>query len=217
MKYKALVLDHDDTSVKSTPEIHYPAFLKTLELLRPGETLSLEDFIGYNFGIGFLAMCNDVYHFTEEEMKIEVDIWREYTSAHIPDFYDGIEEIIRRQKEAGGIFCVVSHSFSDTILRDYSHNGLPAPDMVFGWELEEKYRKPSTYPLERIMEKYNLSPKDIAVIDDLKPGYDMTIAAGADFYYAGWSESKTPETEGFMRENGVRILSAPTDFLDINK
>ena len=64
MKYKALVLDHDDTSVKSTPEIHYPAFLKTLERLRPGEKLSLEDFIGYNFGIGFLAMCNDVYHFT---------------------------------------------------------------------------------------------------------------------------------------------------------
>ena len=86
-------------------------------------------------------------------MKIEVDIWREYTSAHIPDFYDGIEEIIRRQKAEGGIFCVVSHSFSDTILRDYSHHGLPAPDMVFGWELEEKYRKPSTYPLERIMEK----------------------------------------------------------------
>ena len=41
MKYKALVLDHDDTSVKNTPEIHYPAFLKTLELLRPGEKLSL--------------------------------------------------------------------------------------------------------------------------------------------------------------------------------
>ena len=142
MKYKALVLDHDDTSVKSTPEIHYPAFMKTLELLRPSERLTLDEFIEYNFGIGFLAMCNDVYHFTEEEMKLEVDIWREFTSTHIPDFYDGIGEIIRRQKEAGGIFCVVSHSFSDTILRDYSHHGLPAPDMVFGWELEEKYRKP---------------------------------------------------------------------------
>ena len=74
MKYKALVLEHDDTSVKSTPEIHYPAFMKTLELLRPSERLTLDEFIEYNFGIGFLAMCNDVYHFTEEEMKIEVDI-----------------------------------------------------------------------------------------------------------------------------------------------
>ena len=73
------------------------------------------------------------------------------------------------------------------------------------------------YPLERIMEKYNLSPKYIAVIDDLKPGYDMTIAAGADFYYAGWSESKTPETEGFMLAHGVTMLSSPADFLDINK
>ena len=133
-------------------------------------------------------------------MKLEVDIWREFTSTHIPDFYDGIGEIIRRQKEAGGIFCVVSHSFSDTILRDYSHHGLPAPDMVFGWELEEKYRKPSTYPLERIMEKYNLSPKDIAVIDDLKPGYDMAKACGVPFACAGWSDNQIPVVREYMQK-----------------
>ncbi|HOK48860.1 MAG TPA: hydrolase, partial [Sedimentibacter sp.] len=30
MKYKCLVLDHDDTAVKSTPDIHYPSFVKAL-------------------------------------------------------------------------------------------------------------------------------------------------------------------------------------------
>ena len=35
-KYVSLVLDHDDTAVMSTPEIHYPAFLETLAVLRPG-------------------------------------------------------------------------------------------------------------------------------------------------------------------------------------
>ena len=34
LRYKCLVLDHDDTAVQSTPEIHYPAFCETVETLR---------------------------------------------------------------------------------------------------------------------------------------------------------------------------------------
>jgi len=30
LKYKCLVLDHDDTVVRSTPEIHFPVFKNTL-------------------------------------------------------------------------------------------------------------------------------------------------------------------------------------------
>jgi len=44
MRYKCLLLDHDDTVVNSTATIHYPAFLEALRLLRPGVTISLEDF-----------------------------------------------------------------------------------------------------------------------------------------------------------------------------
>ena len=36
MRYKCLVLDHDDTVVDSTASIHYPAFLEALKILRPG-------------------------------------------------------------------------------------------------------------------------------------------------------------------------------------
>ena len=33
LKYPCLVLDHDDTVVRSTPTIHYPAFVETLKAL----------------------------------------------------------------------------------------------------------------------------------------------------------------------------------------
>ena len=35
MKYKCLVLDHDDTVVDSTATIHFPSFVKYLEDYRP--------------------------------------------------------------------------------------------------------------------------------------------------------------------------------------
>ena len=35
MKYKCLILDHDDTTVNSTAEVNYPALLDTLSHLRP--------------------------------------------------------------------------------------------------------------------------------------------------------------------------------------
>ena len=44
LKYKILALDHDDTVVKSTAEVHYPAFLETLKALRPEISMSLETF-----------------------------------------------------------------------------------------------------------------------------------------------------------------------------
>lgn len=61
MKYRCLVLDHDDTVVKSTPDIHYPSFVEALKLLRPDmETLSLEEFVSYCFNPGFSELCKDI-------------------------------------------------------------------------------------------------------------------------------------------------------------
>lgn len=48
MRYKCMILDHDDTVVNSTATIHYPAFLEALKLLRPGVTISLEDYFREN-------------------------------------------------------------------------------------------------------------------------------------------------------------------------
>ena len=41
LKYKCLVLDHDDTVMDSTRLIHHPAFLVYLREVRPGFTISL--------------------------------------------------------------------------------------------------------------------------------------------------------------------------------
>ena len=47
LRVRCLVLDHDDTVVKSTPEINFPAILRSLKDLR-GTTMSYEQFVEYN-------------------------------------------------------------------------------------------------------------------------------------------------------------------------
>ena len=200
MRYKCLVLDHDDTVVSSTAEIHYPAFLEALRIMRPGETISVDDYFRYNFDPGFIEFCKGRYHMTDEEFKREELIWKEYVSTRIPSVYPGMKEVIERQKSEGGLVVVSSHSFDFNIRRDYEANGLPEPDEVFGWELPDDRRKPDTYALEVISKKYGLDKKDMVVIDDLKPGYDMARAYGVDFIGAGWCNN-VPEIRAFMQKN----------------
>lgn len=200
MKYQCLVLDHDDTVVNSTATIHHPAFLEALKIMRPGVTISLEDYFRENFHPGFVEYCTDKLGMTDAELEREVGIWRDYVEKHIPDAYDGMREIIERQKAEGGIVCVVSHSYDFNIKRDYEANKLPMPDMIFGWECPPEHRKPSPYALEQIAQKYSLQPADMVVVDDLKPGYDMARAFGAVFVGAGWS-NEVPEIRAFMKKN----------------
>ena len=44
LKYPCLVLDHDDTVVKSEITVNYPCFLESLERFRPGETMGYQEF-----------------------------------------------------------------------------------------------------------------------------------------------------------------------------
>lgn len=200
MKYKCLILDHDDTVVNSTATIHHPAFLEALKIMRPGVTISLEDYFRENFHPGFMEYCTEKLHMTEAEMEQEVGLWKNYVENHVPKAYDGIREIIERQKAEGGIVCVISHSYDFNIRRDYEVNQLLQPDMVFGWECPPKHRKPSTYGLEQIAGKYGLKPEEMVVVDDLKPGYDMARAFGCTFVGAGWSNDVL-EIREFMKKN----------------
>ena len=206
-RFKCIVLDHDDTSVKSTPEIHYPSFLETLAVLRPGKTYSYNEFIKLVFEPGFYSLCRDICRFTDEEMKTEIKLWREYVRTHIPEFYDGIPEFIKARKAEGTVICVVSHSLEEMIVRDYNNSNVPLPDMIFGAGYPEDKQKPSTYPLECIMEKYSFSPREILVIDDLKPGYEMATNAGVCFAYASWAATRLPEIVEFMTSHNVPILT----------
>ena len=57
MKYKCLLLDHDDTVMDSTAQIHFPAFLEALKEMRPGTIMTVEDYFRENFHPGFLPFC----------------------------------------------------------------------------------------------------------------------------------------------------------------
>ena len=136
MKYRCLVLDHDDTVVNSTATIHYPAYVAYINQCKPGPLLTLEEYFSYNFDPGVIPMFRDICGLSEKEMEEEEAFWVEYVKDHIPLAYEGIKDILWKHKEQGGLICVVSHSFSHYILRDYEANGLPIPDKVFGWELD---------------------------------------------------------------------------------
>ena len=41
LNYRCLVLDHDDTVVRSEETVNYPSFLEALKVLRPGRTCLL--------------------------------------------------------------------------------------------------------------------------------------------------------------------------------
>lgn len=200
MRYRCLILDHDDTVVNSTATIHYPAFLEALKLLRPGVTISLDDYFRENFDPGFIPYCVGKLGMTDEELERELECWKEYVSKHTAKAYDGMREIIGRQRAEGGIVCVVSHSYDFNIRRDYASNDLPMPDMIFGWEYPPELRKPGTYALEVISRKYRLKPQEMVMVDDSKPGYDMAKAYGVPFVGAGWA-TDIPEIRDFMRKN----------------
>lgn len=201
MKFKCLVLDHDDTVVDSTAEVHYPSFIEYAREYRPEAAhFTLREYFEYNFVPGVYEFFRDIVGLSEKEMQEEEAYWKEYATKHIPDAYPGMRELIQRFKEEGGKVCVVSHSFSSLILRDYEHNHLIKPDMVFGWDLPRELRKPDPYALYEIMKAYHLTPEELLVVDDLKPGYMMARSAGVPFAAAGWAND-IPMIENFMREN----------------
>lgn len=193
LRYPCLVLDHDDTVVQSETTINYPYFCCILDQFRPGKKITLEEYINGCYSPGFAQMCRDRYQFTQQELSDEYNGWKAYMQTHIPPPYPGIEQIIRRQKEAGGTLCVVSHSSAENITRDYkTHFGIE-PDAIYGWDLPENQRKPSPYPLEHIMHTYGFTPEQILVVDDLKPAWQMAHQAGVQIAFAAWSKANAPQ------------------------
>ena len=199
MKYKCLVLDHDDTIVNSTATIHYPAFLQALKQIRPNIHLSLDEYFCYNFEPGFTSLCEDILHFSQKEIDFQTQNWLKYVSEHTPQVYQGIHDILWEFKNQGGYICVVSHSMKENILRDYQAHDLPIPDMVFGWDFPSEQRKPSIYPLQKIKENLNIEYSDMVMIDDLKPGKIMADNINVDFIGAGWAHS-IPSIQNYMQK-----------------
>lgn len=192
LKYPCLVLDHDDTVVQSEATVNYPFFVEYLKTYRPGMSITLHEYISSCYEPGYVPMCKERFLFSDEELLHEYNSWKEHIRTHIPAPYPGIERIIRRQKAEGGIICVVSQSSQENITRDYAtHFGIQ-PDIIFGWDLEPEYRKPSPWALTQIMKAFDLSPAELLVIDDMKPAIGMARAGGCEIAFAGWGRTDFP-------------------------
>ena len=199
LKYPCLVLDHDETVVQSEKTIGYPCFCQTLSRLRPGRTITLEEYVQGCNELGFVDMCRQGFSFTDAEMHEEYNDWMEYVKTHVPDPFPGIEKIIHRQKEQGGLLCVVSHSSQKNISRDYDvHFGL-RPDAIYGCDFPKEQQKPSPYPLEDIMQRFHLKPEEILVVDDMKLACQMAQPVNVQVAFAAWGKEDFPEIASEMR------------------
>ena len=214
MKYKCLVLDHDDTVVQTEKTIGYPYFCYILDRFRPGQTISFPEYVHDCHEYGFAEMCRRRWQFTPEELKLEYQGWMEYVLTHIPETFPGIDRVIRRQRDAGGLVCVVSHSSVVNITRDYEIHFQLQPDAIYGWDYPEELRKPNPFPLEDIMRRYELSPKDILVVDDMKLAWMMAHPLNVDIAFAAWGKKDFPELTEEMRSICTYSFDSAKDLED---
>ena len=214
LKYPCLVLDHDDTVVQREATVNYHFFCQILDQFRPGKTITLQEYTHGCFHLGFAQMCRQWYGFNEQELIDEYHGWQAYIRTHIPAPYPGIEQIIRRQKEAGGLVCVVSHSCTENITRDYqTHFGM-LPDVIYGWDYPEHQRKPNPYPLEQIMQTYGFRPEELLVVDDMKPAWQMAKAVSVPIAFAAWGRLEYPEITEEMTKLCDFAFHSPKDLED---
>jgi phosphoglycolate phosphatase/pyrophosphatase PpaX len=213
-----LVLDHDETSVDSTPAIHYPAYIEIMRVLRPKEKpLTLEGWFKKNFHPGVMHYYEDELEFTKEELKKEYEVWRRFTTNMLPEFYEGIIPALEEFKKGGGLIGVVSHSEKELIEKHYQEKSQGfRPDMIIGWTKDKEKNKPSPWPVYEIVKVLGVRPKEILVIDDLKPGIEMAINANVDAAAAGWAYRKhnlnIPEIEDYMKSKCIAYFDTIEQF-----
>ena len=200
LKYPCLVLDHDDTVVESTPTIHYPTFMEALKTLRPEIHWSLQEYMDYNFDPGFEPLCRDILKFTPAEEAYQEQLWRESAAYMKPPMFPGMSELLTRFHNANGTICVISHSSEMVIAEDYQRLCGFKPDLIYGWERGEGHRKPEAWPLLQILNKTNLKPTDLLMVDDMKPGWIMAKNCQVPFAFAGWG-NPSQKAHSFMKEH----------------
>ena len=205
MRYRCLIVDHDDTAVDSTAVMHYPAHREAMRILRPGRrVVTLQQWFLKNFNPGIMGYLTEELGFNDQELEREYQIWRSFTEARIPRFYPGFIETLIDFRERGGKIAVVSHSEEEIIRRDYGSRNF-SPDLIFGWTTDHSRRKPDPWPVYQVLKILDMEPADAVVIDDLKPGVTMAKRAGISIAAAGWSH-RIPLIERYMRRHCMVYL-----------
>jgi phosphoglycolate phosphatase/pyrophosphatase PpaX len=204
IRYRAILIDHDDTAVDSTAVIHYPAHLEALRTLRPQYAPPSKDqWLVRNFH-GIMEYLVGELRMTEAELKTEFEIWRRWTTSRVPPFFPGFLAMLADFRRHGGLVAVISHSETDIIERHYRAAPDVAflPDLIFGWEHDAEKRKPSPWPVQEALRQFDCAPSDALIVDDLKPGVLMSHATGVPIAAAGWSH-RVAEIEEYMRAHSV--------------
>jgi len=212
-RFRCLLLDHDDTTVRGTDEIHYPAHVESLRQLKPGlEPCSLEEWFARNHDPGVFTYLKSI--FRPEEMDREHAIWVEAMEAAQPSFYEGMPEVLADFRARGGLVAVVSHSPADVIWRHYDAHPLAGrirPDIVLGWDTDPERRKPSPWPALQALERLGVRPEEALVLDDLSPGIRMGRAVGIAVAASGWGHS-VPVVQEYMRRECDYYFATVPDF-----
>lgn len=212
LKYKALVLDHDDTVVASTQSVHYPAFVKAINQIRPGHpVLSLMDFQKMNLNPGLISYYREVLAMSDEEILREETLWREFAKGIVPQPYPFINDILLKYTQHGGLIFVSSLNYLEIIQRDYlAHFPQVVLTDVFCKDQYEELIKPNPQQLFEIMATYDLNSNDILMVDDLQYGLQMAQQAQVDFAYAQYSQI-SPHNHRYFKQQAQIILNRPEE------
>ncbi len=212
LRYRCILIDHDDTAVDSTTAVHYPAHLEALRELRPGRAPpTREQWLLRNFH-GIMDYLEGDLAMTSTELVRELEIWRRWTGSHVPPFFPGFVALLAEYRRHGGLVAVISHSEAGVIEGHYRAASNPpfVPDLIFGWEQDAAKRKPSPWPVQEALRHFGCAAAEALVVDDLKPGVLMARAAGVDFAAAGWSH-RVAEIEDYMRAHATAYCSCIQD------
>lgn len=196
LRYKCLILDHDDTITNSAVETNYPNMLDSLAILRPGEEkkLTLEEFLLGTFH-GYQTWVQQRYGYTAAELEWQYPFWKEAVMKKRPSFVAGMADFLARFRRAGGVICVATHSYRVMIETDFRKNCGFLPDYLNCWDDPVEHRKPFVFPVEEAMRRFGVEKRDILVVDDMLPGCQMANAAGVDFAAAFWCHNLAPLRE----------------------
>lgn len=217
LKYECLILDHDDTAVDSTATVHYPAHVQAMRVLRPGVApIDLRGWFLKNFHPGLMGYLTGELGLSEQEMETEYEIWRAFTTRRTPQFFPGFLEALSDYRSQGGKLAVVSHSERDVILSHY-RSAQPGcdqpllPDLIFGWETDEQKRKPSPWPVFEILKAFDLPGVRALIVDDLKPGIEMSQKAQVPAAGVGWAH-RIPEVREYMQRHCLAYFDEVAEF-----
>ena len=211
LKYPCLVLDHDDTVVQSEATVHYPCFEEFLKIYRPGTVYTLAEYVRDCGIMSFVDLCRVRFDMTEAELQEEYRFWKNYVQNHIPLPFSGIKDLLESYREAGGKICVVSMSSEETILRDYRvHFGFE-PELIFGCDLPEEYRKPNTWPLKEIMRQFDFSPDQLLVVDDMTLAIPMARNTCCPMAFAAWGRLDYPAVCAEMERSCDYVFRSPEE------